>query len=146
MRRVENLHLWTGNARDARDLRAIHVAGIEAIVDLAAEEPPAQPTRDLVYLRFPLLDGGDNPRSRLRLAMWAIEQLVGDRVPTLVACSAGMSRSPALVAVVLSQFKGTRPEDELAALRPVDVSHGLWQTLQPAYYSYDRPMVDEGTA
>ena len=93
-----------------------------------------------------MLDGADNPRWRLRMAMWAVEELVGNSVPTLVACSAGMSRSPAVVAVVIAQFKGTRSEDELAALRPVDVSPGLWRTLQPAYYSSDRPAKDEGTA
>jgi protein-tyrosine phosphatase len=142
MRRVGDFPLWIGTARDARDLRAVLNAGIEAIVDLAVEEPPIAVTRELVYLRLPLLDGDGNTRQRLRMAMWAIEELVGDQVPTLVACSAGMSRSPALVAVVVAQFKGIPAEDVLRDLRmsgPVDVSPGLWQSLQPAFYSYDRP-------
>jgi protein-tyrosine phosphatase len=144
MRRVGDLPLWIGTARDARDMRVVLDAGIEAVVDLAIEEPPVQPTRELLYLRFPLLDGDGNQRSVLRMALWAVEELVGNNVPTLVACGAGMSRSPALAAVVLAQLKGTRAEDELAELRPVDVSPALWRTLQPAYYSYDRPAADEG--
>jgi hypothetical protein len=48
MRRVADLPLWIGTAWDARDIRGVLDAGIEAVVDLAAEEPPAQPTRDLV--------------------------------------------------------------------------------------------------
>jgi protein-tyrosine phosphatase len=141
MRRVGKHPLWIGTARDARDIRAVLDAGIEAVVDLAMEEPPIHPTRELIYLRFPLTDDDGNPRWRLRMAMWAVEELVGGGVSTLVACGAGMSRSPAVVAVVMSQFKGTRPEDELEALRsggPVDVSPGLWQTLAPAFYTYDR--------
>ncbi len=133
--------MWIGTARDARDIRGVLDSGIEAVVDLAMEEPPIHPTRELVYLRFPLTDDDGNPPWRLRMAMWAVEELVGTSTPTLVACGAGMSRSPALVAVVLSQFKGTRPEDELGALRvggAVDVSPGLWQTLTPAFYGYDR--------
>lgn len=142
MRRVGNDALWIGTARDARDIQAVLGAGIEAIVDLAAEEPPAHPTRELVYLRFPLHDDDSNPRRLLRMATWAVEELVGNGVPTLVACSAGMSRSPATVAVVVGQFKGVPAEDVLSELRaggPLDVSPGFWRALQPAYYSYDRP-------
>ena len=141
MRRVVGFQLWIGTARDARDLRGVLDAGIEAIVDLAMEERPVHPTRELMYLRFPLTDDGENPRLRLRMTMWALEELIGDLVPTLVACGAGMSRSPALVAVVVSQFKGIPPEtvlEELRATGPVDVSPGLWQSLVPTYYSYDK--------
>lgn len=130
MRRASALPLWIGTARDARDLRTVLDAGIEAIVDLAMEEPPICPTRELVYLRFPLLDGDGNPPWLLRVAVEAVAELVGSRVPTLVACGAGMSRSPAVVAVVLARLNVTQAEDELVALRPIDVSPGLWQALQ----------------
>lgn len=130
MRRAGGFPLWIGTARDARDLRTVLDAGVEAVVDLAMEEPPVRPTRDLVYLRFPLLDGDGNPPWLLRAAVEAVAGLVGDRVPTLVACGAGMSRSPAVVAVVLARLNGTRAEDELAALRPVDVSPALWQAAR----------------
>jgi protein-tyrosine phosphatase len=141
MRRVEGFPLWIGTARDARDLRLVLDAEIEAIVDLAMEEPPVHPTRELVYLRFPITDDGENSELRLRMAMRAIEELVGDMVPTLVACSAGMSRSPALVAVVISQFKGISPEESLIEIRatgPTDVSPSLWQSLVPLYLSQTR--------
>jgi hypothetical protein len=57
MRQIEELSLWIGTARDARDIKTVLDLGIETIVDLALEEPPIHPTRELVYLRFPLLDG-----------------------------------------------------------------------------------------
>lgn len=132
MRRVEGFPLWIGTARDARDIRGVLDAGIEAVVDLAMEEPPAHPTRELVYLRFPLTDDDGNPHARLRVALRAVTELVGNGVPTLVACGAGMSRSPALVAAAVSRLTGVPPGAALAGLRatgPVDVSPGLWQAL-----------------
>lgn len=60
MRIIDQTQLFIGHAGDIRDLGVLHAAGIEIIVDLAAEEPPAVLSRDLVYCRFPLLDGGDN--------------------------------------------------------------------------------------
>ena len=97
MRQVGEYPLWIGTARDARDIRAVLDADIEAVVDLAMEEPPVALTRELVYLRFPLLDGEGNPVWLLRSAVVAVSQLIAARVPTLVACSAGMSRSPCRV-------------------------------------------------
>jgi protein-tyrosine phosphatase len=141
MRRIDGFPLWIGTARDARDIKSVLDAGIEAIVDLAMEEPPISPTRELVYLRFPLLDGEGNPTWLLRMAMDAVEELVGSGVQTLVACGAGMSRSPAIAAMVMSQFMGVEPSEVLATLRaggPCDVSPGLWRELGPAWYSSDQ--------
>lgn len=90
--------LWIGNARDARDLKLIHDAGIEAVVDLAANEAPAVLSRDITYCRIPLVDGDGNSAELLRLAVNTTAQLAQDGVPTLVACSHGMSRSPTIVA------------------------------------------------
>ena len=59
-RHVEGFPLWIGTARDARDIKGVLDAGIEAIVDLAMMNEPVTPTRELVYLRFPLVDGGGN--------------------------------------------------------------------------------------
>lgn len=57
MREVIPDLLWIGNAFDARDLKSVLDRGIEAMVDLAIEEPPVSPTRELVYCRLPLVDG-----------------------------------------------------------------------------------------
>ena len=58
--------LWLGHAGDGRDLRALHEAGIRALVHLAAEDPPDQPTRDLMYFCVPLVDGMGNDFDLLR--------------------------------------------------------------------------------
>lgn len=93
MRNVIPNILWIGNALDVADLTQIYDAGIEAIVDLALDEKPAMLSRDLIYCRFPLNDGGGNPRQHLRAAVEGVESLIAKQIPTLVFCSAGMSRS-----------------------------------------------------
>ena len=98
MRQVEGYPLWIGTARDARDLRGVLDAGIEAIVDLAAMDEPVQPTRELVYLRFPLADGAENPPWLITAAVQAVSGLVRLGTPTLVACDGGMSRSIVIAA------------------------------------------------
>jgi hypothetical protein len=130
MRRIEGYPLWVGTARDARDIRAMLDAGIEAVVDLAMEEPPAVLTRELVYLRFPLIDGPDNPPWLLRTAVSTVVELIQAGVPVLVACGAGMSRSPALAATVIAVVE-TRPLAAVLATvpKPVDVSPGLLREL-----------------
>jgi hypothetical protein len=130
MRQIDGYPLWIGNARDARDVKAILDAGIEAVVDLAAEEPAATLSRELIYLRFPMIDGAGNPEWLLRTAFRAVHEFVQVGVPTLVACGAGMSRSPALVAVVVARI-GARPIATVLGTLPgtVDVSPGLLREL-----------------
>ena len=60
MREVIPTKLWIGNALDARDIRSVLDCGIAVIIDLAIEEPPVQFPRDIVYCRFPLIDGAGN--------------------------------------------------------------------------------------
>jgi protein-tyrosine phosphatase len=135
MRAVLADRLWIGNALDARDLRRLHEFEIKAVVDLAIEEPPAQLTRDIAYLRFPLFDGAGNDPRLLRLAIRTIGALLDAGVPTLVACSGGMSRSPVLVAWALAVASGQQPDAcllELARGEPCDVSPLLWHETQRA--------------
>jgi|SRR5579872_1267487 len=132
MRQIEELSLWIGNARDARDIKNVLALGIKTIIDLALEETPIHPTRDLVYLRFPLLDGSGNPCWLMNAALSMVELCIRSHTPTLVACSAGMSRSPAVVAIVAAPFLGSEPLDVLVSLKkfgPIDVSPTLWEEL-----------------
>jgi protein-tyrosine phosphatase len=128
MRLIPATSLWLGHAGDARDLRAVLAAGIDALVDLAVEEPPAKLTREIVYARFPLVDGSGNAEWLLRAALVTTTCLLRERTPTLIFCGAGMSRSPAVAAGALALHTGRPPEDCLAeVLRggPGDVSPAL---------------------
>jgi len=132
MRQIDELSLWIGTARDARDIKYVLGQGIKTIIDLAIEEPPILATRDMVYLRFPLLDGIGNPPWLLGVVLSTVEGMILSRVPTLIACGAGMSRSPAVASVVAARFMGIEPVDVLVSLQnhgPIDVSPLLWQEL-----------------
>lgn len=114
MRTVLPDRLCIGNAREARDVKGIHDAGIEAVVDLAANEPPAALSRDMIYCRIPLVDGDGNGAELLRLAVNTIAQLVREGVPTLVACSHGMSRSPTVTCYALMRAQRIVREEAIA--------------------------------
>lgn len=124
--------LWISSSHEARNLRVVLDLGIEAIVDLAMQELPLTVTRELIYLRIPILDGDGNDIRRLTCAVESVAKLVRGNIPTLVCCSAGLSRSPAIVAAALFIVQNRPPADilqELVAQMPHDVSPVLWQDV-----------------
>jgi protein-tyrosine phosphatase len=130
--RIPGENLWLGHVGHAADLRALHDAGIVAVVDLALNEPPVRLTREMVYCRVPLLDGVGNPPWLLRMAVDVVVGLLRARTPTLLHCSAGLSRAPAVAACALAVGHDRDPDEclqELARSRTLDVSPGLWQEL-----------------
>lgn len=137
MRRIADLPLWIGTARDARDIRGVLDAGVEALVDLATDEPPVQPTRELVYLRFPLVDGSGNPRWLIGAASAAVESLIRLGVPTLVACGGGMSRSVAITAAGLCLATDQRAPDmvlrHITRNTPVDIHPVFWNEVMDCF-------------
>ena len=133
MRPVAKSSLWLGHVGDIHDLRAVLAAGILAVVDLALEEPPATVTRELVYCRFPLLDGIGNPPWLLRAAVDCVAGLLHSCTPSLVYCSNGMSRSPAIAAAAIARVRGCSPAEALELVAepgPADVSPALWAEVQ----------------
>ena len=133
MRQVKDYPLWIGHAGDGDNFRRVLDAGIRAIVQLAYEEPPLHPPRELLYCRFPLIDGPDNEPANLSLAIMALANLLEKRVPTLVCCGAGMSRSPAIAAAALSMVYQESPDDCLKQIvehQPGDVAPGLWAEVK----------------
>ncbi len=135
MRPIVGHRLWLGHAGDVRDVPSLLATGIVAVVDLALDEPPARLPRELAYCRLPLIDGPGNPRWLLRLAVAIVEDLLRAGTPALVACSAGMSRSPCIVGAALARVQGRPlPEGLAAALPagPADLSPGLWSEIHAA--------------
>jgi hypothetical protein len=64
MRSAAGFPLWIGHVGDVRDPRSLFSTGTLAVIDLALNEPPASLPRELVYCRFPLIDGAGNPLHR----------------------------------------------------------------------------------
>jgi protein-tyrosine phosphatase len=132
MRQVPGYSLWLGHVGDFRDLSRILSSEIAALVDLAVNEPPLTFTRELVYLRFPLVDNSGNPPWLLQSAIEAVAQLLRSRTPTLVFCAQGLSRTPCIAAAAISRLRGCSPSDALtivAQAGPADVSPGLWSDI-----------------
>jgi predicted protein tyrosine phosphatase len=135
MREVIPKVLWIGNAKEARDVRAILGLGIAAVVDLAMEEAPIVFPRDVTYCRFPLIDGAGNTPAVIKAAIDTTVSFVRGNVPTVVACSGGMSRSPAIVAVALAVIENMTNDEALkrvAVLGPHDVSTTFWADVHRA--------------
>lgn len=125
--------LWIGNAHDARDVRGVLACGIGVVIDLAIEEPPIQFPRDIVYCRFPLLDGEGNSPALLQSAIDTTANFVNAKQPTLVACSGGMSRSPIIVSAVLASIEShelNAAVERVTATGPCDFSPALWNDVQ----------------
>ena len=114
---------------DARDLRLLYDNGIRAVIDLAINEPPAQLGREIIYCRFPLNDGDGNSDALITLAIRTTASLIQSEMPTLVACSAGMSRAPSIAAGSIALLTSRDPDDcliQMIADAPNDVSPILW--------------------
>ena len=133
MRQISAHLLWLGNAGDDRDCQRLLDTGIQAVVQLAAEESVLDLPRDLVYCRFPLVDGPGNDWKRLQLAITTVANLLEKKVPTLVVCGAGLSRSPVIAAAAIA-LVFQQPADEclkqVAEHFPADVAPALWDEVK----------------
>src|SRR5262245_53804896 len=135
MRRIPGYSLWLGHIGDARDLSGLHAAGIAAVVDLSLNEPPQLLSRELVYCRFPLIDGAGNPPWLLRAAVETVAGLMRAGVPSLVCCGACMSRTPSVAGAAIALVRGCSAAEGLALTvqsGASDVSPALWLDIQAA--------------
>jgi protein-tyrosine phosphatase len=127
--------LWVGHAGDVRDHLVLFEASILTIADLAREEPPVLVPREFVYCRFPLVDGPGNPRWLIASAVETVARSLGAGVPTLVACGAGMSRSPCVTGAALARTLGCPADEGLAIVldeAEADVTPALWAEIREA--------------
>ena len=123
--------LHIGSRGDVLDPRKIYDSEIQAIIDLAAEEPPLH-LRDIPYFRIPLHDDDSNPQELLQLALQTIQSCHHQHLKTLLVCSLGMSRSPALASTAIALLTDESPANLLsqyATNSPLDVSPSLWNSL-----------------
>ena len=133
MRQVADRQLWIGHAGDLNDPRGILNLGIQAVIELADNEPLASLPRDLIRCRFPIADGDEERLWLLRMAADTIAILLREGVPALVCCSYGVSRSVCIAAAGLSIADGTPLNDSLSTVvgaGPADVSPALFASLQ----------------
>ena len=87
--------MWLGHAGEGRQYQQLFDANLQAVVQVAAEEMPPQPPRELICCHFPVLDGAGNPARMLSLVVSTLATFLRLHIPTLVCCSMGRSRAPA---------------------------------------------------
>jgi hypothetical protein len=116
MHQISNTSLWLGHRGDLDDMRQVLGQGIEALVDVATNEPPAHLPRETFYCRFPLVDNAENPPWLVKQAIATVAGLLREKVPTLVYCVAGMSRSPCIAAAALAVVRGIEFQDALTGI------------------------------
>lgn len=139
MREVIPGMIWIGNGRDGGDISRVMDMEFRAVVDLAMEEVPTHFPREMIYCRFPIVDGAGNSAAILRSAIQCLAVLIETSTPTLVTCGAGMSRSPAIVAAALYESKGGSADDwlkKITAYGPHDVSPALWNEVRSVVETY----------
>lgn len=136
MRPVIGLPLWIGHVGDVRDPQVLFANGIRAVIDLALNERPASLPRELIYCRFPLLDGIGNPPWLLHSAVHCVAKFLGLDIPILVYCGAGMSRSPCIAAAAIAAVRACSADEALAWVAKsggVDVAPGFWAEVKAAH-------------
>src|ERR1043165_9475334 len=94
--------LWVGNAGDLLKPASLELAGVKAVVQVALAEQIPQLSRELLLAHFPIVDGSGNTRGVIAAALELTTSLIRNKVPTLVCCSGGMSRSPCIAAGALA--------------------------------------------
>lgn len=132
MNQIVPYSLWVGHAGDGRNAAMLFGIGIQAVVQLAVEEPPLQLPRELIVCRFPLIDGAGNDEHLLRTAITSVAALVQQEFATLLCCGAGMSRAPVIAAAALAVVTNTDIRGRLTEIsrhRPLDVSPGLLERV-----------------
>ena len=126
MKKIDGHSLWLGHAGDGRDYRQLLATGIRAVVQLALEEPPLSPPREPAILE---------------LAIRTVASLLQARLPTLVCCGGGMSRSPAIAAAALALIGDGDASACLQKIElsgPMDVSPAFWREVSSICESLSR--------
>jgi protein-tyrosine phosphatase len=85
------------------------------------------------------LDGEGNDPAIIRLALQTCLQLLQANKRTLIACSAGMSRSPTLAAFVLAELQQRQPEDFVKGFskqKSLEIKPTLWHEIASARAAY----------
>jgi hypothetical protein len=128
MRKIVPYELWIGHAGDLQNVPSVLGQGIAVVMELADSEVPAKLPRDIIHLRIPLSDGGDNTPALLQLAVHSVASMLNARMPTLVACSAGLSRSVAIASAAVAVHEKRPFESTLLDVcqnHPADVAPRL---------------------
>jgi hypothetical protein len=133
MRPILPFLLYAGHTDDGADYDLLAHAGIQALVQVTADDGPLQPPEAITYCRFPLRDGPADNEKLLYLAITTVANLLERHIPTLVCSTAGLSRASAVIAAALSMVFQEPPDqclNQVTENRPGHVNPALWEVVK----------------
>ncbi|MEZ5941053.1 MAG: hypothetical protein R3C18_06660 [Planctomycetaceae bacterium] len=136
MHKIPSFPLWIGDTNDGRDHKVLAKCGVQAVLQLAGEEPALELPLDVLQFRIPILDSVGNISHRLILASNLLTTLLANDMTTLVCCSEGNGRSLAIATCAIGQMNGQTPFDCLKFVQEnhaTNISAGLWNDLLVSY-------------
>lgn len=108
--------LWQGGC--PVDFRWVREAGIDVVLDLADADayPPAAEVEGLIYVKCPLVDGGDvpDPDVTTGLARFVADLLGQGHHRALLHCTFGRNRSGLVATLVIRELLGLPGAQALA--------------------------------
>ena len=111
---VPNL-VWLGGTSDAQDIKAVKENGIKAIINLRTTRLRGVEGCDMHW--HPLIDWYGNHPEMFADAVNKLIQLQKDKVPTLVHCHMGISRSPTVLATWFALDTGITFDEAIDVIR-----------------------------
>ncbi|SDK14143.1 Dual specificity phosphatase, catalytic domain [Halovenus aranensis] len=97
--------LFVGTVEDAGDEALIREHNIAIIVSLTHSDPDGRFPSDLIVKNVPVMDGPRNDQQKFERAVTHVLSGLKTGDNTLVHCSAGPSRSPAVAATALALYE-----------------------------------------
>jgi protein-tyrosine phosphatase len=120
---VPNL-LWLGGSSDATDIEAIKKLGIKAVLNLRTTK--LREVEGCQMYWHPLVDWFGNDQGEFDAAVQRLTELQAAKIPTLIHCHAGVSRSPTVLATWWAKEVGCSFDeacDVIRKMRPFIMPH-----------------------
>jgi len=100
-------NLFVGTAADASDASTLRDHDIAVVISLTHTGPAGDVPADVTLVEIPMMDGPQNSRDAFETAVGEVLARLDAGETTLVHCSAGASRSPAVAATALAYHTNT---------------------------------------
>lgn len=114
-----NEHIWAGSSSDPKNLDALRLNKISAILNVAndLDIPINWHKEAMLYTKCGLIDGQGNAVVRFRCAVDLLVSLIGDGHVVLVHCHEGKSRTCSVILAYLMRNLSMTYEDALLLVK-----------------------------
>lgn len=139
--------LFVGTAEDASDASTLRDHDIAVIVSLTHTGPGEDVPAEVTLVDIPMMDGPQNSRNAFETAVGEVLSRLDTGEVTLVHCSAGASRSPAVAATSLAIHTNTDLTtvfEQIQDRRPVVDPHEALLRQAATVYTRGRDSVERG--